>query len=212
MSNFHDVSFPFSLAFGASGGPSRRTDITQLASGREHRNTPHAASRRRYNAGAGIKTIDELHDLIAFFEARLGQLYSFRFRDPLDYKSCKPSATISATDQRLGTGDGERSKFPLIKTYEDAGGSYSRAITLPVKNNLVIALNGSPVLSQDVTFDTQSAEVFFTTPPQSEVIITAGFEFDVPVRFDTNQLDIALEAFDAGQLINIPLIEVKDYA
>ena len=212
MSNFHDVRFPFSLAFGASGGPSRRTDITQLASGREHRNTPHAASRRRYNAGAGVKTIDELHDLIAFFEARLGQLYSFRFRDPLDYKSCKPSAKISATDQRLGTGDGERSKFPLIKTYEDAGGSYSRAITLPVKNNLIIALNGSPVLPEDVTFDTQSVEVIFTTPPPMGAIITAGFEFDVPVRFDTDQLDIALEAFGAGQLINIPLIEVKDYA
>jgi len=212
MSSFHDVSFPLSLAFGASGGPSRRTDITQLASGREHRNTPHAASRRRYNAGAGVKTIDELHDLITFFEARMGQLHSFRFQDPLDYKSCKTSATISATDQILGTGDGERSKFLLTKTYEDAGGSYSRTITLPVKNNLVIALNGSPVLSEDVTFDTQSAEVVLTTPPPSGAIVTAGFEFDVPVRFDTNQLDITLEAFGAGQLINIPLIEVKEYA
>ena len=212
MPSFHDVSFPFPLSFGASGGPERRTDITQLASGREHRNTAHAHSRRRYNAGAGIKTMDELHDLIAFFEARLGQLYSFRFRDPLDYKSCKPSGDISAADQMLGVGDGVRTHFPLIKSYEDAGGSYSRAIHLPVKNTLLMSIDGTSIPAKNFTFDEATGEVILDAPPSSGAVIMAGFEFDVPVRFDTNQIDIALEAFGAGQLINIPLVEVKDYA
>jgi len=212
MTDFHNVSFPLPLAFGASGGPSRQTDIAQLASGSEHRNTPHAQSRRKYNAGAGIKTLDELYDLITFFEARFGQLHSFRFRDPMDFKSCKPSETISATDQIIGTGDGERQEFQFIKHYSDAAGQYERAITKPVSGTVKIAINGAEIPASEFEVNDLTGAVTFNTPPASENIITAGFEFDVPVRFDTDQLDIVLEAFGAGQAIFIPLIEVLDYA
>ncbi len=212
MTEFHDTSFPLSLAFGASGGPSRTTEITQLASGAEHRNAPHALSRRRYNAGAGITSLDQLHDLISFFEARFGQLYSFRFRDPLDFQSCKPSETPKATDQFIGIGDGEETLFHLIKTYEDAGGSYERPISKPVMDSVVIALNGSLLPAPQYSVNAQTGQVTFQTPPTSGSVITTGFIFDVQVRFDTDQLDLALEAFGAGQAANIPLIEVLPHA
>ena len=212
MTDFHNARFPLSLAFGASGGPSRRTDIIRLASGAEHRNTPHAHSRRRYNAGAGVKSVDELYDLIEFFEARFGQLHSFRFRDPLDYKSCKPDEDISPTDEIIGTGDGVTENFRLIKTYSDAAGIYKRRITKPVLETVKIALNGTEIPASEFSVDELKGVVIFTAPPPPEASITAGFEFDVPVRFDTEHLDVSLEAFGAGQAINIPLIEILDYA
>ena len=210
MADFHNIGFPLTLAFGASGGPSRISEITQLASGREHRNTPHAKSRRRYNAGAGIKTLDELHELISFFEARMGQLHSFRFRDPLDYKSCRPSKTPSVTDQIIGEGDGETVEFQLIKSYQDEAGGYVRDITKPIVQSLLIAIDGTEITPEDYNLNDMTGQVTFNAPPSSGAVISAGFEFDVQVRFDTDQLDLALEAFGAGQAANIPLIEVFD--
>ena len=212
MTEFHNISFPLPLAFGASGGPSRRIDITQLASGAEHRNTAHAQSRRRYNAGAGLKTVDEVYDLIEFFEARLGQLYSFRYRDPIDYKSRKPNEIISSTDQIIGRGDGMVQEFQLIKTYSDAAGAYERLITKPVLGSVKIAIDGAEISSSKFTVNELTGVISFNTAPSSEAVISAGFEFDVPVRFDTEQLDVSLEAFGAGQVINVPLIEVLHHA
>jgi len=212
MTDFHDISFPFSLAFGASGGPSRITEITQLASGGEHRNAPHAGSRRRYNAGAGIKTLDELHELITFFEARMGQLHSFRFRDPLDFKSCKPSEIPAASDQLIAMGDGTKTRFQLIKTYQDSGGHYERIITKPIAESLVIGVDETPLSPALYNLDDMSGEIIFLSAPMSGATLSAGFEFDVQVRFDTDHLDLALEAFGAGQAATIPLIEVLAHA
>lgn len=216
MTDFHNIRFPLALAFGASGGPSRISEITQLASGGERRNTPHANSRRRYNAGAGIKTLDELHELISFFEARMGQLHSFRFRDPLDFKSCKPSESPSATDQIIGIGYGEAAQFQLVKIYEDEAGRYDRDITKPVPGSLVMAFNGNDISPDEFTLNALTGQVTFNAPPSLGTVLSAGFEFDVQVRFDTDQLDLALEAFGAGQAANIALIEVfgevVDYA
>ena len=212
MNDFHDVSFPLSLAFGASGGPSRRTDITKLASGNEHRNTAHAHSRRRYNAGAGVKSLDDLHVLIEFFEARLGQLHSFRFRDPMDYKSCKPSAIPSGTDQIIGAGDGIELVYQLIKSYSDSAGHYDRPITKPISSSLVLAANGAVIDPSEYGLNGLTGLVTFQAPPAAGVVITAGYEFDVPVRFDAGQLDLAIEAFGAGEIADIPLIEVLPHA
>ncbi len=212
MPNFHDVSFPLALAFGATGGPTRRTDITRLASGGEQRNSPHAHSRRRYNAGAGMKSLDDLHVLIAFFEARMGQLHAFRFRDPADHKSCLPSGEPSPTDQLIGTGNAANDEFQLIKSYSDISGSFDRLITKPVPNSAVLASNGTPVDVADYSLNLQTGRIIFNTPPVAGAVITAGYEFDVPVRFDTDQLELALEAFGAGEIVNVPLIEVLDYA
>ena len=104
--NFHEVRFPAALSVGSSGGPERRTEIVTLSNGFEERNSPWAHSRRRYDAGLGVRSLDDLAEVIAFFEARHGQLYGFRWKDWTDYKSCAPSAAPRRTDQVLGTGDG----------------------------------------------------------------------------------------------------------
>lgn len=209
MTGFHNVVFPLSLAFGASGGPVRRTDIINFINGAEQRNSPHVASRRRYNAGAGIKSLDDIHTLIAFFEARRGQLYSFRFKDPMDFKSCPPSVDVSDTDQVIGTGDGTATTFQLIKTYRDIAGGWTRSITKPVINSVLVAVNGVP---QTPDIDHLTGKITFAVPPAEDAQITAGFGFHVPVRFDTDSSDLTLEAFGAGEVANIPLIEVGEYA
>src|SRR5919199_5222676 len=102
--DFHEVRFPLDVSLGSRGGPVRRTDIVALASGREHRNSRWAHSRRRYDAGLGIRTVDALHAVIAFFEERRGRLHGFRFRDRTDWRSGPPSALPTPFDQTIGTG------------------------------------------------------------------------------------------------------------
>jgi len=116
-SDFHEVRFPLDVSLGRRGGPGRRTDVVALASGREHRNARFAHSRRRYDAGLGVRTLDALHAVLAFFEERRGRLYGFRFRDAVDCRSGPPSSPPGPTDQRLGTGDGATAVFALVKRY-----------------------------------------------------------------------------------------------
>ena len=221
--SFHMVRFPLPLSFGARGGPERQTDIVQLASGHESRNSHVSQSRRRYDVGAGIKSLDDLHSLISFFEARHGQLYGFLFRDPMDFKSCPPQQEASANDQIIGQGDGVQTRFDLVKTYADDQGSYVRDISHPDGANVRVAIDGAPISSGSgssgsgtsaisATWDAPSRQLVFTQPPQSGSVITAGFEFDVPVRFDMSQLDLSLESFGAGKTVNVALIEVLPYA
>ena len=129
---FHDIRFPASLSFGALGGPERRTEIVTLANGHEERNTPWEHSRRRYDAGMGLRSLDDLETLIAFFEARRGQLHAFRWKDWADWKSSAPSQPTAPTDQRLGLGDGITTAFQLKKRYRSGEQDYWRPIAKPV--------------------------------------------------------------------------------
>lgn len=209
MSGFHEVNFPFAVALGARGGPVRRTDIVTLGSGREERNSPHAHSRRRWNAGPGVKTLDDLHMLTEFFEARRGRLHGFRFRDPLDHKSCTPSANVSAIDQLLGTGDGPVTEYSLVKHYPSGGENYSRSIIKPVEGSVRVAVDGVELDGADFAVDASTGLVSLVTAPGDGAAVTAGFEFDCAVRFDTDALDISLDAFGAGEAIDLPLIELR---
>ena len=130
--SFHEVRFPTQISLGATGGPERRTDVVVLGSGFEERNARWADSRRSYNAGYGVKSLDDLHAVIAFFEERRGRLYGFRWRDHTDHKSCAPGGTISPLDQVIGTGDGTQAAFQLVKTYGVAHAPWTRTIAKPV--------------------------------------------------------------------------------
>ena len=130
----------------------------------------------------------------------------------MDHKSCTPSHEIAPSDQVLGLGDGMKTQFQLAKTYEDTAGAYKRAIAKPVENSLQIAVNGAGLASSEFSADLQTGLVTLATPPPAGFTITAGFQFDVPVRFDIDHLDLALEAFGAGQIANIPLVEVMTHA
>ena len=206
MSSFHNVRFPLPLAFGASGGPRRQTEIVTLASGHEQRNTSQANSRRHYDAGVGIKRAADMAQLMSFFEARRGQLYGFRFRDPMDYSSALPGSNITATDQNIGTGDGVQTQFQLVKTYGDSESAWQRKITKPIAGSVLAALDG--VQTSAFTTDSLSGVLTFNAPPENGAVITAGFEFDVPVRFDTDELSVAIESFGAGSAVSVPLTEI----
>lgn len=211
MDSFHDVRFPVAISFGATGGPERRNEIVQLTSGREKRNARQAGARRHYDAGTGLRSLDDIHEVLAFFEARRGSLHAFRFRDPFDMKSCRPSLDPSATDQQIGTGDGARTRFALTKTYGSGADAVVRLIARPLAETVLAAVDGVPQqLSIDFTVDPQTGELVFAagSVPAAGAAVTAGFEFDVPVRFDAERLSISLAAFKAGQIPTIPLVEV----
>lgn len=202
MSAFHEVSLPLPFALGTSGGPERRVDIVALASGAEARNTPWAHGRRRYDIGGAVRTLDELHDLIAFFEARRGRLHGFRFRDPFDWKSCAPSQAIAPTDQVIGAGDGEATVFDLTKSY----GDYGRPIAKPIAGSVRVALDG--VETTAFAVNAATGLVTLDEPPGEGVVIAAGFLFETPVRFDIERLDLSHDAFGAGRALAVPLIEI----
>jgi len=207
--SFHEVLFPVDIALNSEGGPTRKTEIVALVSGHEERNSPWAGSRRAFNAGYGVKSIADIEDVIAFFEARHGRLYGFRFRDPFDFKSCKVAATPANDDQLLGSGDGAATDFQLVKTYASGGASYVRDVKKPVAGSALVAVDGAPqTQGADFTLDEASGVISFTTPPTTGAAVTAGFLFDTPVRFDTDELRINLAAFKAGDIPSIPLIEV----
>lgn len=207
---FHEVRFPSRLSFGSIGGPERRTEIVTLTNGFEERNTPWEHSLRRYDAGVGLQSLDDVEALIAFFEARRGQLHGFRWKDWADYKSCLPSKPVSFEDQLIGSGDGVSQVFPLKKVYASGGESYTRPILKPVAGTVLVALAGEPVTeTSDWTVDTATGEIEFMLPPDVGVRVTAGFEFDVPVRFDTDRIQTSVANFQAGEVPQVPVVELR---
>jgi uncharacterized protein (TIGR02217 family) len=205
---FHEIRFPTAIAFGSSGGPERKTEIVTLGSGFEERNAVWANSRRSYNVGYGVKTLDDIHTVIAFFEARMGRLYGFRFKDFADFKSCAPGAATTPTDQAIGTGNGTATAFQLVKTYTSGANSWTRTIAKPVSATVRVAKAGVEQMS-GWSVDTATGIVTFTSAPASGQAINAGYEFDVPVRFDSDALAINLESFNAGDIPHIPIVEIR---
>ena len=205
---FHEVPFPDDISRGARGGPERRTQIVELASGDEERNASWANSRRRYDVAYGIRRADDLAAVVAFFEARNGRLHGFRFKDWGDHKSCLPSGTPATSDQVIATGDGATTAFKLVKRYASGSQTWVRAITKPVAGTVRIALGGVEQAS-GWSVDTTNGVITFATAPGSGVAVTAGFEFDVPVRFDTDVLDVTLDLERLGSITSIPLLEIR---
>ncbi|MEO0390408.1 MAG: DUF2460 domain-containing protein [Pseudomonadota bacterium] len=208
--NFHDVRFPTNLSFGSMGGPERQADIVALANGFEERNTAWAHSRRHYDAGLGMRSLDDIETVIAFFEARSGQIFGFRWKDWSDFKSCRPSAQPVFDDQVIAVGDGARAVFPLVKTYRSGPYSYARPITKPVAGTVRVGVEQDELQEGiDYEIDTATGQVTFGHPPDPQMEISAGFEFDVPVRFDTDRIQTSVESFKAGDVPSVPVVEVR---
>jgi len=207
---FHEIRFPASLSFGSLGGPERLTDVVTLANGFEERNTPWAQSRRRYDAGVSLRGLDDIEALIAFFEARRGQLFGFRWKDWTDYKSGRSKAEPDYRDQVIGVGDDVTVEFPLFKTYRSGEQSYARQIRKPVKGSVRMGLSNNE-LQDGVHYevDPTTGIVRFVEPPNLGVQVTAGYEFDVPVRFDTDRIQTSLASFQAGEVPNVPVVEIR---
>jgi uncharacterized protein (TIGR02217 family) len=206
---FDNVRFPVQVSLGSSGGPTRRTEIVVTGSGAEERNSRWADSKRVYNAGYGVRSLDDLHAVIGFFEERRGKLHGFRWKDHRDFKSCAPLASISPLDQALGTGNGTNAAFQLVKKYGTGLRDYLRTVTKPVSGTVRAAVNG--VETSAFSVNTLTGVITFTAGsiPASGAAVTAGFEFDVPVRFDTDELRINLTLFEAGEIPEIPIVEIR---
>lgn len=202
---FHSIRFPLDVALGARGGPERRTDVVTLAGGGEQRNGRWQHSRRRYNAGYGVKSRADMAAVLAFFEERRGRLHGFLWRDGLDFSS--NGGVPTALDQPIGTGNGSRTTFQLTKRYGASFDPYFRPITRPLAGSVKVAVAGTELLT-GWTVDTATGIVAFTLAPASGAAVTAGFLFDVPVRFDTDRLDVELSGFDGAEVPSIPLVEI----
>jgi uncharacterized protein (TIGR02217 family) len=210
--SFHEIRFPTAISRGAQGGPERRTDVVVLGSGYEERNSRWANSRRSYNAGYGVRSLDALHEVIAFFEERRGRFHGFRWRDHADWKSGAPGAATTPPDQVIGTGDGTALTFQLKKTYGSAHAPFAREIKKPVSGTVKIAVAGVTKISgTHFTVNAATGLVTFAggQAPANGALVTAGFEFDVPVRFDTDKLEINLSGFQSGAIPSIPVVEIR---
>ena len=212
MSNaFHEIRFPVTISHGASGGPSRRTQIVTLSSGHEERNTPWAASRRKWDAGIGVRDVTHIEDVAAFYEARRGRLHGFRWKDWSDWRSGSINQPVTANDQTIAIGDGAETLFQLRKTYSDMIDPYIRIITKPVPGSVKVAVDGVPLAEgAGFTVDATTGFVTFVTAPANGAEITAGYRFDVPVRFDTDRLDLTMDVAHAHSIPSIPVIEVRE--
>ena len=207
---FHEIRFPANLSFGSVGGPERRTEIVTLTNGYEERNTPWAHSRRHYDAGLGLRSLDDIEALTAFFEARAGQLHGFRWKDWADYKSCAPSNQPGSRDQLIGQGDSRNTQFSLSKRYVSGPGAYVRPISKPVLGTVLVGVGGDQ-LREGVGYEvnTTTGIITLSEPAGQGAEITAGFEFDVPVRFDFDRIAVSVASFQAGNMPQVPVVEVR---
>lgn len=206
---FHEVRFPTDISLGSSGGPERRTDIVTLRSGYEERNAVWQHSRRSYDAGLGMRTTDDLHTVLEFWEARLGRLYGFRWRDWSDYKSCAPLQAPSAADQLIGHGDGARKKFQIVKKYVSGGQSYTRPIVKLVGDTFLASVDGLPLAADAYSVALNTGVITFDVAPGAGLAIRCGYEFDVPVRFADEKIDIDMAAFKMGSVPQVGIVELR---
>ncbi len=208
MSSFHEILFPLDIALGARGGPERRTEVVALGSNSEKRNARWARSRRRWEAGYGVKTFADLAAIVDFFEERRGRLYGFRWRDRADHSSAPPGRAPAATDQPIGQGDGARKSFQLAKIYGGAFAPYVRDILKPVAGSVRIAVAGAELSAAQFSVDTATGLATLAAAPASGLTVTAGFLFDTPARFDADYLEIDQSGFEAGEIPKIPILEI----
>jgi uncharacterized protein (TIGR02217 family) len=199
VSGFHDVLFPPDISYGASGGPGYLTTVVTTIAGYERRNSSWADSRGRWDVAHGLKKREHVAALIAFFRARRGRAYGFRFKDWTDYQ---------ASAQVLGAGDGSHKTFQLVRNYASGGVIATRPIAKPVAGSVTVYRNGV-IATSGVTVDHGTGVVTFSTAPAAGVIVTADYEFHVPVRFDADQMNITIETYQLGTWAQVPIIEIR---
>ena len=205
---FHDVLFPLQLGYGAAGGPAFSTQIVVTGSGHEQRNSQWSDARLNYDAGVGLRSEADLGTLIGFFRARRGQAHGFRFNDPLDNSSAEHGSGVAPTDQPLGSGDGGMTRFPIVKHYDAGDDPQRRRITRPIAGSVRVAVDG---IERSSGWSLGAGgHVDFAVAPPPGAQISAGFSFDVPVRFATDRIDVSIAGWRAGELPTVPLVELRE--
>jgi uncharacterized protein (TIGR02217 family) len=206
---FDDVTFPLEIGREAEVSAEFSTNVVTLMSGHERRNSDWADARMAYDVAPGVRSEGELATLLAFFRARRGAAIGFRFADPFDDSSNGTNGAPVATDQLMGTGDGLRTAFPLLKHYGSGASAQQRLITRPRAGTIIVAVNGSPVSNWTLG---NKGQILFETAPVVGATITAGFRFDVPVRFADDRIEASRATFGAGDMASVMLVEIKEAA
>lgn len=199
MSSFHEVRFPVDIAYGFVGGPEYSTDVIVTHGGYEKRNINWEAARNRYNVAYGVQSQSQLDVLVAFFRARKGKAYGFRFKDWGDYQ---------ALNQQIGVGDGDEVNFQLVRDYESGVNGESRTISKPVESTVSVYIN-DVLQASGWALEANTGIITFDTAPDVAAVIKADFEFDVPVRFDTDRLSVTLEDYGTYSLSEVLLVELR---
>lgn len=197
--SFVETQFPPDISYGATGGAKFSTDVIETFGGWEQRNVNWSQARGQWNVSHGVKVATQLDALTAFFRARRGRAVGFRFKDWADFK---------ATDQIIGTGNGTATAFQLVKSYTSGAVTVDRTIKKPVAGTVQVYKNGV-LQGSGWSVNTVTGVVTFTAAVANGVVVTANFEFDVPVRFDTDQMDINLDTYNASSWNSIPIVEIR---
>lgn len=206
--SFDEIALPHRLAFGAVGGPQFSTDVIQVDGGFERRNQNWVGARRQYKLLNTLRSAADTAEILNFFHARAGRARGFRFRDWADYTTASDHISVpSATNVLLGTGNGTQTQFQLKKIYSSGSVSHERTIKKPVAGTVVVALNDVPQGS-GWSVDTTTGLVTFSVAPGSGVTVKAGCQFDVPVRFETDALNIASPDYQLQQA-DVTLLEIR---
>ena len=207
MLPFDDLPYPLALGRDAMVMPEFSTSVAVTASGFERRNSLWSNARLRFDVGPGIRSEAELGTLLAFFRARRGAARGFRLRDPTDYSSNAMTGIPSAADQLLGSGDGLRADFPLLKAYGTGDAAQLRRITRPHVASILVSVAGAASTAWTLI---DGGVIRFSAPPASGQAVRAGFTFDVPVRFAEDKLEVSGAVFAAGEAPSVPVIEVRE--
>ena len=198
--SFHEVQFPTDISYKSIAGPEFNTEVVILGSAFEKRNVNWTYPRERWQVAYGVKTETLLDTLRTFFYARKGRAIGFRFKNHDDYQG---------TDEELGDGDGSTTTFQLVKIYSSGGNDFTRKITKPVSGTVTVyidsALQSDPA---DYSIDLTTGVITFTSAPGSGEVVTATFEFDIPVRFDTDYLPVEFSTYEA-RAADVPILEIR---
>lgn len=205
---FDDIRFPLAIGREASVAPAFSTQIVENAGGHERRSSDWADARLSYDAGPGVRSEADIATLIAFFRARRGAARGFRFTDPYDDRSCAPGGVPGPIDQRIGTADGVRAEFPLMRHYGAGAEAQARRITRPVAGSIRVGADG--VEMTDGWVHAGGGVIAFDVAPAAGVVLTAGYRFDVPVRFAEDRLEVSRATFAAGEAVSVPLVEIRE--
>lgn len=202
--SFHEVRFPEDISYGAVGGPKFKTTVLELSSGHEKRNINWSEAKAEYDVSHGLRRLADIRTILAFFYARYGRAYGFRFKDWVDYELDR---------QTIGTGTGAQAQFQITKTYTSGSYSYVRQVKKIVADTVRawvndVELEEGPGAGQfQVNYNT--GVVVFGTNPAMGHVVEVQCEFDVPVRFDTDISNMTYEMFQTVGWNSILLVEVR---
>ena len=204
-----DVRLPEKWSKGSTGGFGFSTEVVKTDDGGVETNENWAVPLRRYEIAHNVKTPDDIGLLRAFHGARRGASRPFLFKDWIDYTS-KPDGVSGAgmTDQPLGIGDGSTVAFQLVKRYADSVSPLDVPTLWPVSGSVLIAKDGIAAPT-GWTVNRGTGIITFSAAPSLGVVLTAGFQFDVPVRFEDDLLRISWDTINSRSAGSVPLEEYR---